>query len=1326
MCIIGTHCHTDYSNIRLLDSTNTVESLIKTAAELSYKGISITDHETVSAHVQAIKKVRELKKEGKIPQDFKLILGNEIYLVDDIEKIKNTYKSGTTKFPHFLLLAKDVIGHEQIRYLSSQAWLNSFLTGTMLRVPTNKKTLEQVVKQNPNHLIASSACLGSEINIHLLAIRDAEYNKDENKIKYHTGKLHEFIKWCINVFGDKNFFIELQPAYSSEQIYCNKHLLKLAEQYNLNYIVSTDAHYLRPEDRAIHKAFLNSKDGDREVDDFYEATFLQTKKEIYERLNYLDKSIIDTALQNTLLIGEMIEDYTIEKETEIPVIKLPNFKLKHLFKPAYDKYEYIKKIAYSENEQDRYLLKLIEDGFNEHFKNKELTSKKLHKILARINVELGELWEISQHLKQSMPSYYVTVAKIVNIIWDDSDCGGNSLVGSGRGSSGGFLICYLLGITQINPLGYGIEMPHWRHIHRSRPDFPDIDIDTEASKRPRIIQALKNYFGEEHLLQVCTFGTEGSKSAIQTACRGLGYDSDIGLHISSLIPFERGENWSISDCLYGNKEKERDPVIEFINEIEKYPNLKETALKLEGLINKRSIHAGGVIVFNEPYYKSNALMKAPNGLPITQFNLKDSEAVGNIKYDLLTIEALDKIRVTLDLLIEHKEIEWQGNLRKTFNKYLHPNVIEKENPLLYEMLGKGEVPDLFQFSTDIGIQTAIKVKPKNLLEMASANSLMRLMGENGKEQPIDTFIRFKNDIKLWYEEMKSFNLTDKEIKIMEKHLLKLNGIADTQESVMLLTMDENSAAFDVKSANKLRKTIAKKQAREEFEERKKEFYESGLKRGTSKNLLDYIWKQVERQRGYAFSILHTMAYSIVALQELNLNFKFNPLYWNTACLTVNSASNIENIDNEDDDFEINENEEENDDNIKKKNQSTNYGKIASAIGMMQSHGVKIGLPDINRANIGFIPDIENNQIIYGLKGLVGIGDETVQHIIANRPYYSFNDFYKRMYETSIIKKSQMLQLIKAGCFDSFGERKKIMEQFISKIYVPKNKLTFQNFSTIIEYKLIPEEYKIYSQLFLFKKYISKTIFKTDGKDKHYLLNNKTINFFNKHFSNDSIVAYHNNYPIISEKLFKKEYDKKMEDIKEWLSSPETLKMFNQKMLEKEWKENASGSISKWEMDSLSFYYSEHELKNVDQTLYNIVDFNSLPEEPEIEGYFEFKGIKKPKYKLVPIVGTVLDKNKNKHTVTILTPTGVVNLKYYEGTFAYYDKQISKIKSDGKKQILEKSWFTRGNKLFLQGYRRGSQFRPHKYADSKYKHSTILITSINENGKLNAILERTKV
>lgn len=1312
---IQIHSHTGKSNIRLVDCINKTKDLLKTAVKVGYSGIAITDHEVLSAHVEALKITKELKKKGEMPEDFKLILGNEIYLVDSLEEVKDNYQSGKTRFPHFILLACDKEGHKQLRELSSIAWSNSFVTGLMERVPTEKHVLEDIVKRNKGHLIASTACLGGELPYYTLKLKQAEDLGDEELIQEYKCKIDNFINWCIDVFGKDKFFIELQPSYSEEQMYFNKKAIGIAEHYDLMCIVATDAHFLRPEDLSIHKAYLNSKDGDRETESFYASCFLQTVDEIVERLGYEDNLTLEqiqTAINNTILIGQMVEDYDLQQPVSIPRIELPEFEVRHLFAPAYDKYQYISKMANSEEVQDRYLIKLIEDGFDTKLRGKWTNSKEnFHQVLSRIDDELGELWEISQLLNQAMSSYYVTVREIINIMWDD--CGGNSLVGAGRGSAAGFLLDYLLDITQFNPVDY--DLPHWRHIHRSRPDFPDIDIDTEGAKRQQILQALKKRFGERRVLNICTFGTEGSKSAILTACRGLGIDNDTAMNIASLIPFERGANWSLSDCLYGNEEKQRKPVKEFINEIDKHKGLKDVALKIEGLENKRSVHAGGVYIFNNDLVESNALMKAPNGQPVTQFSMNDSEYLGNIKYDLLTIEALDKIRETINLLLEHGEIEWQGSLRDTYNKYFHPDVIEYDNDEMWEKLSKNEVIDLFQFNTQIGLETAKKVKPANLLETAVANSLMRLMSDGSDLQPVDQYVKFKNDISLWYQEMRDYGLNDKEIQVLEKYLKPIYGVADTQEVVMLIVMDENISGFDVAKANKLRKAIAKK-SEKDLKEVQELFFNKGREIGSSDNLLNYVWNvQIKRQLGYSFSLLHTLSYSLIALQELNIYYKYNPLFWNTACLSVNAASN--------DDQENIEDEEEN----SKKNKSTNYGKVASAIGSMKQHGVKIGLPDINIADFGFKPDFETNQIVFGLKGINGIGDEVVQELIAHRPYQSFEDFVERMFNTSIIKKSQVLQLIKAGCFDSFGERKSTMEQFIKIVYEPKEKLTMQNFNMLIENQVIPEVYNLQVRFYKFKKYISKSVYQTiqKPKDKLFILDDISTQFFNQHFSDSCVVDCVNGKLVISEKKYNKEYDQLIEPIKQWITSTEATNSLNKALFINEWSKHADGNISKWEMDSLSFYYHEHELSVINYNKYGVVNFNDLPEEPKVVGHYKSRGQEKPKFNIVRIAGTVLDKDKNKHTVTLLTVDGVVIVKFYDGAFAHYNKQVSKIKEDGKKEILEGSWFTRGNKLLLCGYRRGSQFKPYKYTDSIYSHTVALIKEVCENGDMILQTERVR-
>lgn len=1278
---------------------------------MEYKGLAITDHEVLSAHLDAIRTVREMKKKGDMPEDFKLILGNETYLVDSLEEVRDNYKSGVTKFPHFLMLAIDPKGHEQLRILSSQAWENSFYTGTMERVPTVKKDVEELLSKDPGHIIATTACLGSEVNIHLLKIKAFEETGDSQSIKQHKLKIHEFITWCIEVFGKDKFFIELQPALSEEQIYCNKKLIDIANGYDLQMIVTTDAHYLRPEDRAIHQAFLNAKDGEREVDSFYEACFVQNVDEIHERMDYIDKEVIDQAIKNTMLIGEMIEDYTIEHEPIIPKMELPNFKLRHLFKPAYDQYEYIKKMSESADEQDRYLLKLIEDGFEEKLKTSELTSEAFHKILNRINVELGELWEISQKLNQSMPSYYITVREIINIIWDD-ECGGDSLVGAARGSAAGYLVNYLLDNTQINPMQY--DLPHWRHIHKSRPDLPDIDIDTEGSKRQKILKALRERFGDKRVLQIATFGTEGSKSALQTACRGLGIDNDISQYLSGMIPFERGSNWPLTHCFYGDKETDRKPIKEFIREVEQYPNLKETALKIEGLTNKRSSHAAGVIIFNDEYTKSNAMMKTPKGAYITQFNMGDSEAMGSVKFDLLTIEALDKIRVTLDQLIENKEIEWQGSLKETYNKYIHPDVIEYEDQQLWEMAGNGEIMDLFQFSTEVGHQSVVKVKPKNLLEAAVTNSLMRLMSDS-EEQPVDTYVKYKNDLDKWYEEMRQHGLNEKEINVMERHLKDIYGVADTQEVVMQMVMDKDIANFDIKESNYLRKSIAKKKE-DVLKDVKELFFKKGKEIGSSDNLLNYVWNvQFKRQFGYSFSLLHTLAYSIIALQELNLNYRYNSLYWNTACLTVNSGGveTEEEIGHEDEN---------------KKTQKTDYGKVASAIGSIRHRDIKVDLPDVNKAGFGFKADIQNNSIIFGMKGMNGIGDEIVHRIISNRPYESFEEFLDKLFYTGKIKKGQVIQLIKGGCFDTFDDRKEIMKKYITIITEPKKKLTMANISMMLENDLIPEQFALEIRYFKFKEYISKKVFKTieSPNDKLYLLDDAASEFFNQNFDENCVVDFHNEHLLISENVFKKEYDKKMIALKKWLGTDEALNLLNRRLLNNEWIKYARGTYGKWEMDSLSYYYNDHELSGVNFAKYDIADFYELPEDPVKGKPYQWRGKTLYEYETTRIIGTVLDRDKNKHTITLLTPTGVVTVKQWSGSFSHYNKQISRSIGGGKKEVVEKSWYTRGTLLMFTGFRRGNNFIPKVYKDSIYNHTVYRIDNVDNEGNMSLTTKRAEI
>ncbi len=824
MSYINLHTHTEYSNLRLLDSTNKLQKVIDKANELGLNGIAITDHETVSGHIKAIQKQKKLKEQGS---DFKIILGNEIYLVDSLEEVRDNYQSGVTKFYHFILLAKDVIGAEQIRRISSSAWEHSFFTGKMERVPTIKQDLEDIIGKDKGHIIASTACAGGELAHWIM----------QNK----PDKCLEFIDWCQDVFLPENFYLEMQPNDNDEQTKINQTIIKISEQLDIPYIITTDAHYLSADQSLVHEAYLNSReDGSRETAEFYKTCYLMTEEEIH---HWMDKQIgkeqVDIALENTNKIGQQIEFFDLEYPTIVPAYDVPDFELKHFFKDWYDICEFIGKYAYSENVYDRYLLKLIEDGFINKIPYASLSENEIDDLLARIDVELKEMWLVTEKLGTSISAYYLTTLDLVDTMWEEGD----SFVGVARGSVTGMFTMYLIGITQINPIPYGLK--HWRHISHSKIELSDVDLDSAANRRMKILEAVKAKRGSDRALNCCTFKTEGSKSAIQTAARGLGISNDEAQFLANLIPVTRGFTWTINDCLYGNEEEERKPVVEFKNECERYEGLLETALAIEGMVCGRSIHASAVYLFNDNFNIHNAMMRAPNGVPITQLNMKDSDYCSGLKEDLLTVKALDKLRLCMDLLVADGYMEWQGSLRKTYDKYLHPDVLDYDTPEMWDMVGRGEITDLFQFDTTVGKEAIKKIKPRSLVELATASSIMRLMiaGDNA-EQPIDTYVRYKNDINEWYKCMREdYHLTDHEINIMEKYLLEFHGVGATQEDVMVISMDEQVSNFDVKTSNLLRKGISKKD-KDLQHKMKTMLFEKGHEIGTSDNLLNYVWNEV--------------------------------------------------------------------------------------------------------------------------------------------------------------------------------------------------------------------------------------------------------------------------------------------------------------------------------------------------------------------------------------------------------------------------------------------------------------------------------------------------
>ena len=866
-------------------------------------------------------------------------------------------------------------------------------------------------------------------------------------------------------------------------------------------------------------------------------------------------------------------------------------------------------------------------------------------------------------------------------------------------------------------------------LNKERIELGDIDLDLCPSKRPLILQKIKEERGQNFYdniddlsrknlgcTLIATFGTEGTKSAVLTACRGYrsedfpdGIDVDTGQFLSSLIPSERGFLWPLKDVVYGNKDKDRKPIAPFITEINQYPGLLDIAMAIEGLINKRSSHASGVILFDEDPYEFGCFMKTPKGEIITQWDLHKCEACGMTKYDFLVTEVQDKIAETIKLLQKYNKIDSNLTLREVYNKYLHPEVLPLDDETIWKALQENSVLNIFQFDSDVGSQAAKKIKPTNIMEMADANGLMRLMtAEKGAETPMEKYIRYKNNLSLWYQEMDRAGLTKEEQAAVEPYFKQSYGVPPSQEQLMRMLMDDKICGFSLKEANAARKIVGKKQMA-----KIPELHQQILDKATSSALGKYIWEcGVGPQMGYSFSIIHALAYSFIGAQTIYIATHWNPIYWNTACLIVNSASL--------------ENEEDDDDDGNTKDKSTDYSKLAKAIGDITSKGIKVSLIDINKSGFSFEPDEPNNEILFGLKGVNKIGGPVIDQIISGRPYTGIIDFMNRC----PLNKTQMVSLIKSGAFDKIDNkwaseickenpRYAIMAYYVSLVCDPKKRLTLQNFNGLLKSGLVPGELNKQKQVFVFNKFLK------DNKKvgKYYVFDEGSLNFYSQYYDLNELDVI-NGITCILQTKWDKIYQKEMDEARNWLkeNQNEVLNQYNNLLFNETWNKYATGNISAWEMESLCFYYHEHELANIDKHKYGIVNFSTLSYEPEVDYFFKRAGRDIPIFKLYKIAGTIISKNNTKASVAILTTDGVVNVKFTKEYYAMYNRQISEVQADGSKKVLEKGWFSRGTKIMVTGYRREDTFVAKTY---KATSTHQLYRIMNVEGR-NITLEHERV
>lgn len=1283
------HVHSEFSSavLKFPDAINKVKDIVEWSYNNGLYGVALSDHQSVSGFVELEKAANDLPND----RPFKHIFADECYLIskEEEERRKND-DDFRIKYWHYLVIALDEIGLKQLYEISSRAWLRSYTYKGLLRRPNYYEDFEEVIGNDKGHIVVSSACLGGFLPNCIL-------NKDMRSAK-------KFIDWNIQTFGEGNFFLECQPCYedNEEQLCVNKTLWQIHEKFNIPIIVTTDAHYLRPEQKYIHTAFLKSKDGgdSREPDKFYATTYLFTPQELRNMLyvSGFDDGQIDEMFQNTIDITDKVQTVTLKKQTRIPSLPfLPDFNIKHTYAEYYDQFPFIRRYALSKDRDEQYYYYQVECGLNKYRVDHNINVKDY---LEQINIEMEQVDGLSKIFDGRMSDYFTVVQKIVDLIWTEGD----SLVGIGRGSAGCYLTNFLLGITGLDPMLPELKdfFPWWRFcsVARSQSIF-DIDIDIQSFKKEQIIEAIKKHWGWRKVCQVVTWGKLTSKTSLERAGKGLGIPDDTIGYIKSLIPVKRGATYSLNDCLFGNTKKEREKVPEFVAEVNKYPGLLETALAFEGMKISSGVHAGAVNLLHGDFTETGSYMVSSNGSIISQFDLHDAEYSGDLKMDLLSIDALQTIRTAIELLIKDGYMKWQGTLRNTYNHYLRYDVIEKESKEMWDLLPT--MLNAFQYDSRAGKEALNKIGAQNLTELTLANGLMRLAVPSG-EQPMDKYVRYRKNIKEWYQDMTDYGISQDEQEILKELLGKYCGMMISQETCMSVLMNDKVCNFTMKEADQARKAIAKKSA-EALAETEERLYHKGAECGRSKKFLDYLWlEQIEMSKSYAFAFSHSAEYSTECLQELNIYWKYPKAYWNAA--VVISQSQTED---------------------KRENVSVaiDYGKISQSIYKARTNNIHVWNPSINRSDSSFGVDKESLDIMFGLGAISGINSDIVNQIIANRPYTSFHDFYSRnSYQGSLITQSKFIQLIKAGCFDEFEpSRLKVMKQYIVLSTNKRQTLTMANLPEALKIGAKPPKHLLAP--YSFRKYVCSPEFfyrnhPNFKSKKLYWLDEKALNYFNNNLREemkeevDWWIDNETDKTIIVDKAIDKFYKATFDNLKEYINTPEYIDLFNKCLYRARLNELVPNKDENhWAFEALSYYDREHELANLNKKDYMVTDFDKIPDEPEfITKTYGKRSWKQ--YRLFRLAGTCIAKDDSHHTVTLLdVNNNVVQVKMDRSYYAHMKRQISVLDGKGGKTVMDKSWFTRGTCLMVSGYRQDSTtFRVKNYKSSLFPKKIQKIEGIN--------------
>jgi len=777
------HLHV-HTQYSLLDGTIRFDNLFKKAKEYQMPAVAMTDHGNIFG---AVDFYQHAQKYGIKP-----IIGCELYVAPKSRFDKNSHTTGESSY-HLLVLVKDMQGYKNLMKLVTTGYLEGFY----YRPRVDKEILG---KYNEG-LIGLSACLHGEISNLLL-----KGNKEAAK------KVAEEYR---NIFGNGNFYLEIMENGLPEQRIANAGITEISRELSIPLVATNDCHYINREDAEAHDVLVCIQTG-KTIDDIDRMRF--KTDQFYFRspdsMKRLFKNIPE-AIDNTVIISEKCNF-----SFNFGSISLPNFKIN------------------TDESLDEYLTRLARQGL-----------KNLMPVLVKSNQEEGIRQKYESRLEEELgiikamgfAGYFLIVSDFVSYAKQRS-----IPVGPGRGSAAGSLVAYAIGITNIDPIRYGLFFE--RFLNPERISMPDIDIDFCQDGRDEIIKYVTDKYGSDRVAQIITFGKMQAKAVIRDVGRALNIPYGEVDSIAKLVP--NILNISLDMAIQSEPRLQEEE-----KKNEKVKKLLSLSRSLEGLNRHSSTHAAGVVISDVPLVDRVPLCRSPKDEIVTQFSMNDLQMIGLTKFDFLGLKTLTVIKNTLQFIKEGRGEE------------INIDKIPLNDQRTYQLLMKGNTDGIFQLESAGMKDILINMKPDCIEDIIALIALYR----PGPMNMVPEFIsRKQGRTKIVYE-----------VPELKEILKETYGVIVYQEQVMQIA--SAIGGYTMAEADILRKVMSKKKPSEMEKEKPKFLYGARQKNITEKKAKK-IWEQMETFAEYGFNKSHSTAYAMISYQTAYLKSNY-PVEFMAALLT---------------------------------------------------------------------------------------------------------------------------------------------------------------------------------------------------------------------------------------------------------------------------------------------------------------------------------------------------------------------------------------------------------------------------------------------------------